>query len=665
MPRSVHHLMAYVEKFAIPVKEVRHFYCFPLMHSVNPKNSPCGFNGCESVDIRVFYELPIDQQIRYLFEQRGLARVIDKYAEKRANMRDKICDVSDGSEYIRVWQGVVAKYKLTLILNTDGVDPYNSSSAKLWPFMFTFVEVPPHLRSSFTIVWGIWFDKHKKPDMNLYLKPFVSALEIINGEGGVTWKHPESNEVHRSPIRAPVIIADAPARAAVLNMQEHQSKYACNTCEQKTTKLPAPPVVEGQKRKNRLRRFLFKEQPALLRTHERMKDQGRYALRHGLQNKKGMKGDTVISDAPRLDLSTCVLAEYMHSILKGIVLQICYLWFFVRGDWYIGDHLDEINHFLCNDIHPPDYLTRLPRALLYFSYFKANELRALLLYYSPVIASRYMDEKYVQHWLLFVGAIFLLLQESISEDDLLTAEAMLRLFVRDIGALYGDKHYTYNMHMLTHLVLYVRRWGPLWSTSAFLFESFNGVLSKMIHGSKNEGKELVNQIFLAQAVQMLRNVVNEGTYESSIGGIKIHGRHLSARCLTPVESLCLKDFDTRSVRFFGRVSVGRELYSSEEYEKDKKRNNSWVECVHGGRKHFGRINVFCTLENRVLCFVSVLKVVHSKFFFHKASLIRLKHIIPVEPTEEIICCDVHDIKRKLIQVGSFLCERPNVVERNL
>ncbi|KAK3925205.1 Halomucin [Frankliniella fusca] len=500
MPRSVYHLLQYVNNLSMPCFNyvIEHFYCRPGMHLVVSKLEPCA--TCNSENFGVFYELPLEKIIKFLFEHRGLADLIDKYSENRG--RDGVIrDVLDGSEYLRVWSDVgVKKYQLTLILNTDGVSPHASSKAKFWPLMFTIMEIPPRLRSSFTLVWGIWFDKKLKPNMNLFLKPFVSSLVKINSEGGVSWKNPTTSLTHTSLVRAPLIVADAPARAGVLNMQEHQSKYACNACEQKTSKLPPPPTLPGERKKIRKRRFTFKEIAATLRTNHRMLACG--TLGTDLNPKRGLKGLTVIQDIPFLDLSTCVLAEYMHCAL-GVVKQICSLWLFERGPWNIADNLEEINRFLEQEIHPPDFVSRLPRSLEYFSQLKCNEFRSFLLYFSLVICAPYLKEEYHQHWILFVHAMFLLLSDSISETDLITAETLIRLFVRDIGPLYGDKNYVYNVHQLLHLALYVRRWGPLWSNSAFGFEDVNGTLAAMIHGSKHEGRELINQLTLAQGNQML------------------------------------------------------------------------------------------------------------------------------------------------------------------
>ncbi|KAK3911659.1 Halomucin [Frankliniella fusca] len=638
MPSSVYLLFKYVKNLSLPLDEKENYYCRPMQHPVDLKLGPC--SSCGSVDIGVFYELSLENTLKFLFEQRGLADLIDSYSETRSQRGDYICDITDGSEYSRVWGDNANKYKVTLILNTDGVSPHPSSKARFWPLMFTVMEIPPHLRPSFTIVWGIWFDKKMKPDMNLYLKPFVSSLVEIERNGGVSWMNPSTGTNHISPVRAPFIVADAPARAAILNMQEHGGKYACNTCEQKTSKLPAPPPIPDD-------RILACANKGT-----------------GLKPKKGIKGFTVVRDIPFLDLSTCVLAEYMHSVLCGVVKQICSLWFFEKGPWYIGDHLTEINNFIDKEIHPPDFVSRIPRSFEHFSLFKANEFRTYLLYFSLIIVAPYLKDQYHQHWMLFVQAIFMLLKDSISQSDLQEAEVLLRLFVRDLGSLYGNKQYVYNCHQVLHLCLYVSRWGCLWSNSACSFEGMNGILADMIHGSKNEGKELLNQLPLAQGNQMLKNKIVKDAKKKS--GLSVLGKALT-HTLTESELKGLQDLNVnmQCLEFYGRIEVGREIFSCKINDKSFRRRNSYVEIECGGRTKYGRIIVFCKSGNTIFCIVSVLRVLHMNFFVHKATKTRIRHIIPVEDSGECIVTEARNIIQKLIQIGDFLCFRPNSIERNL
>lgn len=132
------------------------------------------------------------------------------------------------------------------------------------------------------------------------------------------------------------------------------------------------------------------------------------------------------------------------------------------------------------------------------------------------------------------------------------------------------------------------------------------------------------------------------------------------------ESASLEGIDiSLGVQLYGRILVGRETYSSKAYDKNFKRRNSYVEVKINNQKQFGRIFIFYKIGNRVMCLISVLKEVQNRFFFHKDSRMRIKHIIPVEDTDGIAVCEVKDIKQKVIQVGDFLCIRPNKIEGNL
>jgi len=60
-----------------------------------------------------------------------------------------------------------------------------------------------------------------------------------------------------------------------------------------------------------------------------------------------------------------------------------------------------------------------------------------------------MSRKYLQHWMLFVSAVNLLLQDIVSENDVLKAEIMLPMFLRDFPKLYPARSLTYNLHNLS------------------------------------------------------------------------------------------------------------------------------------------------------------------------------------------------------------------------
>lgn len=53
-----------------------------------------------------------------------------------------------------------------------------------------------------------------------------------------------------------------------------------------------------------------------------------------------------------------------------------------------------------------------------------------------------------------------------------------------------------NVHMLQHLPeCDVKRWGPLWAYTCFHFETMNGYLKFLFHGTKDMSKQVYSLIY--------------------------------------------------------------------------------------------------------------------------------------------------------------------------
>lgn len=56
----------------------------------------------------------------------------------------------------------------------------------------------------------------------------------------------------------------------------------------------------------------------------------------------------------------------------------------------------------------------------------------------------------------------------------------------------GEMSTTMNIHLLYHLVDCVGNWGPLWSYSCFVYETMNGHIKKLFHGSRDMTKQVLH-----------------------------------------------------------------------------------------------------------------------------------------------------------------------------
>ncbi|XP_077259090.1 uncharacterized protein LOC143895672 [Temnothorax americanus] len=481
MPKSVHLLLKFVTSLAPSLTETAYPYCSKC-HLFLRMEGNC--EVCECAERKYFYGFNVEKQIKFLFEHRNLGRVINEYKSMIQTCPSRnIRDICNSSEYKRVH--INDQCTVTLMFNTDGVQIGNSK-ASLWPVQCIICEVPPHLRTTYMVVCAVWCDV-QKPPMSTLLRPFVDTLKRLELDC-VEWYDKVNRQHVKCKIIAPVACADGPARADIQNITAPTSKYACNYCEQRSvtvslTLQEQQARLAGDKKIRRRRAVVFREDSAKLRENNRMKSQARKAC-EGL-SVKGVKGPSTVARIPRLDMSTFLVAEYMHTVGLCVVKRFLNLWLYEPGPWNISANEYAIDKLL-EDIKPPDTVGRLPMGVSDISHWKASIFRMWLLCYSLPIVSEFLPNIYVQHWCLFVQAIYLLLKEEISESEIDMAEIMIKMFVRDIGILYRLKDYTISVHQLLHLPLCVRRWGPLWATSAFIFENYNGILKKLIHGTKKQ-----------------------------------------------------------------------------------------------------------------------------------------------------------------------------------
>ena len=74
------------------------------------------------------------------------------------------------------------------------------------------------------------------------------------------------------------------------------------------------------------------------------------------------------------------------------------------------------------------------------------------------------------------------------------AKELLLLFVRQVGQLYGENQYVYNIHGLVHLADDVAQFGYLDNFSACVFESFLGRLKKLVRKSNFPLQQVIRRL---------------------------------------------------------------------------------------------------------------------------------------------------------------------------
>lgn len=648
LPSSIYKFFKYVENQVPPCSIIKHYFCRNcLVYISSTLIETC--NECQEKEIAYFFELDFINQIKRLFETSTISKLFKEFKTKQF-----LSDITDGTEYQRVNIGR-HKFDITLIMYTDGVSLSKSSKTHCWPLMLTIAELPPEVRNNHIITAGLWFDRTLKPPMNLFLQPF--CMKIQKCFDGIEWTDPLTGKNITSIIKAPLLIADAPARAQVLNMLNFNGRFGCNLCEIETKQCSQ---VSG---KRRVRIYPYKKN-LILRYGSRMENQAANVDdSNDLVHIKGVKGYSILSCLPRLDLGTCVIPEYMHSVLLGVVKQVLRIWLCKRGPWKIKKKFKKIDKFLLK-IKPNQSFSRMPRSILDFKSYKASELYSWLLFYSIPTLEKILPEVYLQHWMLLVISMFNLLQQKIKLEHIKQSNDLLHAFVKGVKLLYGEREMSYNIHQLLHLSLCVERWGPLWGTSAFAFESRNGFLARIVHGTNKMGEEMMNNLKIAEGANVIKNRVKLQDVSGSRNVFDCQSLGKAVWYKDNTDLLLSSDLDPKSIHFYRRVKINNVTFTSLFY-KSTKTNNYTVEFVFKDDSVlYGIIDIFFVYSGNLYFIVKCLDVDEINILQHNKSKATLQHIIPVVDTNNIKLFHIEQIKHlsHLLRVGKYVCKKPNLLK---
>ncbi|XP_045913156.1 uncharacterized protein LOC123975596 [Micropterus dolomieu] len=429
-----------------------HFYCKACQKDVL-ENSVTQCLGCNSpVEPKTlnngsfFISVPISLQIQHILQTPELQSQLSYRVNRPGKAENIISDIYDGDLY--------------KVLSEPGEilsDPNNLS--------YTF---------------------NSEPQMHVFLKPFVDQAKVLATKG-VSWR--KDGKVVISKVVGVCCCVDSKARPAMQNCTQFNGYFGCGFCLHPGT------LVNGQVK------YTITETDYPDRDAESMLNDMEEAVI--LQkNVRGVKGPSPSINMPCFDIVWGFVPDYMHAVLLGVARQHAALLLQSTDEpYYIGDPstLRVLNERIQN-IKPPHLITRLPRPISDIKYRKASEWRAWLLFYSLPCLEGLIDGKYTKHLSLLVSAVYLLLQEEVSFEEVNKADEMLLEFVIRFQALFGETAMTSNVHLLTHLAKSVKLLGTLRAHSAFVFESANGNLLKLVHGTKDVPKQIVGKFLLHRSI---------------------------------------------------------------------------------------------------------------------------------------------------------------------
>lgn len=211
----------------------------------------------------------------------------------------------------------------------------------------------------------------------------------------------------------------------------------------------------------------------------------------------------------------------MHCVLLGMMKKILGLWLGTNNKtmpYYIMKKNQIILSSRIISIKPISEILRKPKSLFQKGEFKANEFRSLLIFYLPLALSGLLDNKYVQHFRLLSYAMYTLSKKQIPLNEIEIANQQLNKFTREFQNMYGKTNVTMNLHLINHMPMSVRMLGPLWATSAYAYETNNGVVIK----GNTSKKDIVHQLAYKHVMKQTIKSSIESNDQFTLSGECVH-----------------------------------------------------------------------------------------------------------------------------------------------
>ncbi|XP_072299437.1 uncharacterized protein [Eucyclogobius newberryi] len=584
-----------------------------------------------------------------------------KLLSKAVICENELNDIMDGKAYQKLIHKTLADDDITMLLNFDSA-PVEEIS--IWPLQFTINELPYQIRKQNVLVPALWCGKGR-PNMEEILRPFVNeCLEIEKAP--LKWTD-GNGAAHSSRVFVLICSSDAVARPFLRNSTQFNGEYGCDWCLH-----PGTMVDKGS---GKIRSYANDEQKQQARCEE-MHQQ--YASRaKGLGKPvKGIKGLSFLQELPVFDIVRGFVPEYSHAVLLGVTKQLVFLWLEEKNltePWYIGDREDELDSRHLG-LRSKITITRVPISLKYRDKWKAVDWEAFILFYGTYVLQPYLESKYLHHFYLLSCSVHILLQDSITQESLNRAHFYLKDFVQKMAELYGEEHVTFNCHQLIHLCDSVENWGPLWATSALVFERNNKDLQALLRDVINSHDGIVKKFGIWQNIpNHLRSfvfgklhfneLINLNPPQNVEKVIYTPRGHCYPLDISDSVQLAVQDLlkGTGMVRAYECFTNGHRVYHCANSKADKTKCTIKLKNGSYGEIHFYlEVKARCKCTSDCLCpstRVFVAKMLDTSPVSEELSL-----FVEGRLTEELRGFFIHDIKSECVYVDGWIVPLPNALE---
>lgn len=534
---------------------------------------------------------------------------LDDMREDESNFID---DVSTANQAMKIKEkdSNLEVRKFTLSIRADEVQSGNSSSTKLFPVFLSINEMSPKIRRQHFFLVSLFVGK-TKPNVSCFLGPITEELEHLEKDP-ISWTD-KSGKNLMATFHLICLVADAPMRAYLRSVRQYNHLNGCDWCLVTASSENRARVYQNLPRES-LRHLSRQHQDFL-----DFKESNTLVTDDPVNPRfKGIVGSSPLLKLDSFDMVKGISVEPMHCLVLVIFRSLVLKGWLGINQLDLFDRLvdrnllkDQLSDRLSNIFVPGDF-GRPPRGLDQILFWKSAEYDAFLTVYFFPIVKGLLKPKAINHILCLVRIYYLAHRGIVNTAKIDEITNLIEEFQSGVSAIYGKKFQTYNLHILSHLPDSLKELGPNANVSSYPLENYMGILKEKVTRTSNIAPSLVrvfindfkyNETLTTQitnwklsldekkAFGLLRN----GGDEKKIICIKEDGyleKVNTWRNLVRIE--VDRNLENEQIMFLKSVSIDGIRYSTINYVKGKKRDDSFIK-THG---NFFRIETIVRINNQ-------------------------------------------------------------------
>lgn len=363
--------------------------------------------------------------------------------------------------------------EVDMVFNIDGLPVFRSSHKALWPIL---MKVKNCSYSKPMPVASFYGDG--KPELTSYIEPFVREVSALL-QDGFAYKS------HNFTFKVSFFTCDAVARSYLACVIGHTGFQGCQYCQQTGVFCKGRvvfPRLNCDKRED-ISYADFKE-----------------------NNQKSLSPLSAI-----VGLNSGFVPDPMHCVYLGVVRKLLGYYCSTTKNLRLpcrlsSHHIKQVSDRILRyrNCFGPEFQRKI-RPLKELEHFKATEFRIFILYLCPVLMKDILPPRYFDHLLLLHFSMYVYA----SNDDhyFSQADACLHNFIAYMSDLFGHQSMIYNIHVLSHLPEFVRKYGALDSFSAFEFENYLNLIKRRLSPTREVFKNSVTQMRILRSLSCNETII--------------------------------------------------------------------------------------------------------------------------------------------------------------